>query len=143
EEIVASYERHVSPISGAIRSLRRLAAGPGRLLHSYDAGPNLAHFGDPLNGAQAGFRAHAGGKGRTDVDARASAIGEALERYSGVFHGDEPRRRARAVDLGERAIAPNDCMLWSAAQYERRRAWNHPGRPPHEIVPEPFSALTA
>ncbi|MBV8608787.1 MAG: YcaO-like family protein, partial [Singulisphaera sp.] len=31
----------------------------------------------------------------SDLQAKASGLGEALERFSGVFQGDEPRRKAR------------------------------------------------
>jgi len=67
------------------------------------------------------------GKGTSDVQARASALCEGLERYSGVFRGDEPRRRARLSELGDAAIPPNDCLLFSERQYRERDAHNAAG----------------
>jgi len=60
----------------------------------------------------------------SDVQARASALCEALERASGVLRGDEPRRTARFQDLGDFGIHPNMVMLYSTRQYEQRDAWN-------------------
>ncbi len=59
----------------------------------------------------------------SDIQAKTSALGEAIERYSGVFQGDESRIHARFKDL-DRAIHPNACMLFSERQYERRQQWN-------------------
>jgi ribosomal protein S12 methylthiotransferase accessory factor len=67
------------------------------------------------------------GKGTSDVQARASGLCEGLERYSGVFRGDEPRRRARLSELGGSAVAPADCLLFSARQYRERDARNATG----------------
>src|SRR5262249_23754559 len=77
------------------------------------------------------------GKGTTDVQARASALCEGLERYSGVFRGDEPRHRARLRELGEAAIPLNDCLLFSDRQYREREARNAAGRRFH-FGPVPF-----
>ena len=62
------------------------------------------------------------GKGVTDAQAKASVIYacEGLERYSGVYRGDEPRRRARLDELGDQAIRLNDCLLFSEQQYRER-----------------------
>jgi ribosomal protein S12 methylthiotransferase accessory factor len=68
------------------------------------------------------------GKGVTCDQAKASALCEALERYSAVFQGNELRRRGSLVDLGEPAIHPNSVMQFSELQYRTRREWNavHP-----------------
>ena len=39
---------------------------------------------------------------------------------SGAFQGSEVRQRATLQQLGNQAIHPNACMLFSAAQYTRR-----------------------
>jgi ribosomal protein S12 methylthiotransferase accessory factor len=42
---------------------------------------------------------------------------EAIERYSGIFQGDEIRARRRFTDFAPGdAISPNDVLLYSAAQ---------------------------
>jgi ribosomal protein S12 methylthiotransferase accessory factor len=77
------------------------------------------------------------GKGTSDAQARASALCEGLERYSAVFRGDEPRRRARLTDLGDAGIHPNACMHFSDRQYREREALNAEG-PGYDDVPLPF-----
>ena len=60
------------------------------------------------------------GKGSTAEQGEASALMEAMERYSGIFQGDEIRVTRRFTDFppGD-AIAPNDVMLFSDAQFAR------------------------
>jgi ribosomal protein S12 methylthiotransferase accessory factor len=60
---------------------------------------------------------------------------EAIERYSGIFQGDEIRTTRRFADFpaGD-AIVPNDVMLYSDAQYQRTPA---SADEPHE-TPAPF-----
>jgi oxazoline/thiazoline synthase len=77
------------------------------------------------------------GKGATAAQAKASALGEALERSSGRFHGDEPRRTASYRALGEQAIHPNACMRYSDKQYAERAAWNARGAAAC-LVPDPL-----
>ena len=77
------------------------------------------------------------GKGATDIQARASGLCEGLERYSGVFRGDEPRRRARMATLGGAAVHPHDCLLYSERQYRDRDAWNARSSR-YNFVPVPF-----
>jgi ribosomal protein S12 methylthiotransferase accessory factor len=77
------------------------------------------------------------GKGTGDVQARASALCEGLERYSGVLRGDEPRRRARLADLGGAAVPLNDCLLFSERQYCERDARNA-GAGRFSFIPVPF-----
>jgi ribosomal protein S12 methylthiotransferase accessory factor len=64
------------------------------------------------------------GKGTGDAQARASALCEGLERYSGVFRGDEPRRSARQAELSGAAVSLNDCLLFSERQYRERETLN-------------------
>jgi ribosomal protein S12 methylthiotransferase accessory factor len=78
-----------------------------------------------------------GGKGQSDMQARASALGEAIERYCGTWQGDEPRVAGSLGDLGARAIHPKRCLLYSAAQYRRREEGNRDGSRQHR-VPVPF-----
>jgi ribosomal protein S12 methylthiotransferase accessory factor len=51
-----------------------------------------------------------------------ACIGEALERYSLVYRGDEPMVRASFTELD--AIHPNSVLLYSDAQYRQRDQWN-------------------
>ena len=72
---------------------------------------------------RAGLSGGSFGKGSTAEQAEASALMEAIERYSGIFQGDEIRVTRRFTDFAPGdAIPPNDVLLFSDAQYRRRRA---------------------
>jgi oxazoline/thiazoline synthase len=139
EVTVERFQHHVSPVTGAVSRLAR-AAGTRPPLHVYlagDAGPRR-HGAD--DGWPPGTTTVPCGKGTTDAQARASALGEALERYSGEFAGDEPRRAGTLAELAPAAIHPNDCMGFSQRQYERREETNAESRSPRTFVPVPFDA---
>lgn len=115
----------------------RRAHGPDHL-HAYMAGGPIARIHGEQRGWEPVVEQLSGGKGTTDPDARASALCEALERYSGGFFGDEPRRNARMEELGDDAIAPNDYMRFSERQFDEREKWNDRSGSYRTRVPEPF-----
>jgi len=73
----------------------------------------------------------------TEAQARASAVGEAVERYSGIFRGDEVRIKASYQEIGDEAIHPSVCMNFSARQYREREEGNR-RESEHNWVPQPF-----
>ncbi len=73
-----------------------------------------------LRGLRQILRHKSSGKGKTDAQSRASGFGEAVERYSFIYQGDEPRRRATLAELGELAIPPERCLHFSEFQYANR-----------------------
>jgi len=75
------------------------------------------------------------GAGLTLGEARRRARAEAIERASGVFRGDEPRIRASYRELGEAAVHPAACLLFSERQ---RRAAGSASRSPLTRVPRAF-----
>ena len=117
-----SYQHHVSPITGAVSGVDEIS--PNARLYVYSAGPNMARPADTIGRLRGGLRSRSAGKGRSHDQARCSALCEALERYSGRFDGTEARRRGSYRQLGEQAIHPNACMLWSDAQYDHAERWN-------------------
>jgi len=113
----ARYRHHVSPVTGLVSGLQALTAGP---IHVWRNAGGTAW-----------------GKGTTAAQARIAALCESLEMASGRFHGDEARVRASYRSLGERAIHPNACMLFSDRQYAHRQEWNaEAGWFRH--IPQPF-----
>jgi ribosomal protein S12 methylthiotransferase accessory factor len=70
-----------------------------------------------VNQLREGLSGGSFGKGSTAEQGEASALMEAIERYSGIFQGDEIRVTRRFSDFapGE-AILPNDVLLFSDAQ---------------------------
>src|SRR5262249_12529151 len=127
EQTVAEYGHHVSPITGAVSHLVPTPVDGQATIHVYSAGHNVARYADNLHSLRRGLRSENAGKGATDAQARASGLCEALERYSGIFRGDEPRLQASFRELGEQAVHANACMLFSELQYQRRDAWNERG----------------
>jgi ribosomal protein S12 methylthiotransferase accessory factor len=76
------------------------------------------------------------GKGSTAEQGEASALMEAIERYSGIFQGDEIRTARRFTDFAPGdAIHPNDVQLFSDTQFQDRHAQSPDDSHP---VPEPI-----
>jgi bacteriocin biosynthesis cyclodehydratase domain-containing protein len=118
-ETVARWTSLIDSLTGVVSALERVDAGSPHV-HVYAAGANLAQPQDSWRNVKASLRRSAGGKGLSDAQARASALGEAVERYSGRFQGDEPRVSATLRSLGDAALHPNDIMLFSRHQLEAR-----------------------
>jgi len=75
------------------------------------------------------------GRGGNCEEAARGCIGEALERHSLIYRGDEHLVRARFSSL--EAIHPDNIQLFSQSQYQGRREWN--AKTEEEfLVPEPF-----
>jgi ribosomal protein S12 methylthiotransferase accessory factor len=137
-ETLGRYEHHVSRLTGAVTMLERFPCSDGGVVNVYGAGHNAARRQTSLDDIRRGLRSHSAGKGATDLQARASALCEALERHSGIFRGDEPRTKpCRLRDLGEAGIHPNLCLQYSDKQYRERATLNELHSSP-TAVPEPF-----
>ncbi|HEX4722945.1 MAG TPA: TOMM precursor leader peptide-binding protein [Pseudonocardiaceae bacterium] len=117
------YQHLVSPVTGIIKEIRRDDRGPA-LFNAFRSGANIAARADDLQTFAAVLRRENGGKGVTAEQAEVGAMCEAIERYSGHFHGDEATVRGSLRSLGERAIHPNDCQLYHERQYATRADWN-------------------
>ena len=117
-ETVAHFRKHVSPLTGVVSQLERIKS-EHPLDVSYLARHNFSPRPETIEALQAGLSADSWGKGSTAEQGEASALMEAIERYSGIFQGDEIRTTRRFVDFPEGdAILPNDIQLLSDAQYE-------------------------
>jgi bacteriocin biosynthesis cyclodehydratase domain-containing protein len=124
QETLDRYSYHVSPICGAVSQLQKSVPAGNSVMHVYTSGNNAARGPQSMRGLKTDLRHSSAGKGTSDVQAKASALCEALERYSGIFRGDEPRRVASYSELGDIAIHPNACMLFSERQYRERDVRN-------------------
>ena len=130
-ETLARLEQFVSPITGIVSSVEQLPAIGG--MHVFAAVHIQAPAAARAEGGALGRKGAANGKGASEEQARASCLGEAVERYSGGFFGDEPRRTARLDEIGALALSPEELLLYSDAQYAARR---DPGEVhPAEAVP--------
>ena len=137
DETLRRFGHHVSDITGVVSTLTADPIDPDGVLHVYTSGRNLALTSRTLDGLRVNMRRGASGKGMTDIQARASGLCEAIERYSAVFQGDEPRIHASFHQRAGDAIHPSACMLFSDAQYASRIEWNQRHAPANRI-PEPF-----
>ena len=139
EATLARYGHLVSPISGVVTRVERTTDMADPWLHVHMAGANLALRIKSLSTLRWSLRNQSSGKGSTAPQSAASALCEAVERYSGAFHGEEIRRRKRYSDFaaeGE-AIHPNEVQLFSDRQLDhadRINAREHP----FNVVPARF-----
>ncbi len=69
-------------------------------------------------------RAFCRGNGANFQDAYSAAFGEAVERYSYVFQGNEETFWATASQLPPNSLNPDACNQFSQEQYKNREAWN-------------------
>jgi ribosomal protein S12 methylthiotransferase accessory factor len=138
QETLNHYQHHISPITGVVRELRKAVAGSSNLTHTYVAKHHFATIFDDLSALHQNIGGRSAGKGKTEIQARASAFCEAIERYSGVFQGDEFREKSSYQKMGDKAIHPNACMNFSPTQYQNRPDWNVSCSGWFQKVPEPF-----
>jgi ribosomal protein S12 methylthiotransferase accessory factor len=117
---VARNRKHVSPLTGVVTRLERIEADLP-MNTNWFAQHNFSAPAQNVNELRSGLTGGSFGKGSTVEQAEASALMEAIERYSGIFQGDEIRMTRRFTDFapGE-AIAPNDVLLFSEAQSRPR-----------------------
>jgi ribosomal protein S12 methylthiotransferase accessory factor len=118
---VARHRKHVSPLTGVVSRLERIQADLP-LNTNWFATHNFAARPDTIGELKAGLSGGSFGKGSTADQGEASALMEAIERYSGSFQGDEIRVTRRFMDFAAGdAILPNDVRLFSDAQYREMR----------------------
>ena len=115
---VARFRKHVSPLTGVVTRLERIEADLP-MNTNFFAGHNFSGPALTVDALRSGLTGGSFGKGSTAEQGEASALMEAIERYSGIFQGDEIRTPKRFTDFspGE-AIHPNDVLLFSDAQYQ-------------------------
>jgi oxazoline/thiazoline synthase len=120
---VARFRRHVSPLTGVVSRLEPIKADLPLNTNFY-ATHNFSGPAETVSELRAGLSGGSYGKGSTAEQGEASALMEAIERYSGIFQGDEIRAKRRFADFpaGE-AIPPNEVLLFSDAQLRQ-------GQPP-------------
>jgi ribosomal protein S12 methylthiotransferase accessory factor len=139
EETLRLYQHHVSPLTGVVQHLKPLHAGQGELAPVViDSGPNFARRSGNLDFLRQTLRGRSNGKGVSSTQARASGMCEAIERYCGVFQGDEARRQDTLKGLGADAFHPHLLLGFSERQYARREEWNAHHASRMHFIPHPF-----
>ena len=133
EQTLNRWQHHISPITGVVSALVRTSE-PGSN-HSYLAAHNFGKATD-LTSLRHNLHNKAAGKGRTESQAKTSGFCEAIERYSGLFQGDEIRASHTYTQL-DSAIHPTSCLQFSQNQYQNRQALNQTYAGV-DFIPEPF-----
>jgi len=135
QETVDRLQKYVSPLLGVVRDLRETSGN--ELTHAFIARHHFVTIKDDLERLRDTVSGRSGGKGRSEIQAKASGLCEAIERYSGIFEGYESRKKARYVDIESEAIHPYDCLLFSENQYRDRQNLDCYRESKYKI-PDPF-----
>ncbi len=117
---VARFRKHVSPLTGVVTRLERIEADLP-MNTNFLAQHNFSAPAQSVDQLRSGLSGGSFGKGSTAEQGEASALMEAIERYSGIFQGDEIRLTRRFSDFpaGD-ALLPNDVQLFSETQIRTR-----------------------
>jgi len=138
EETLSILEPLVSPLTGVVRYVRKVPVECAEQVHVYTASHAHSYHASNLRTLRSDRRDHSGGKGMADLDARVSAMCEAVERFSSIHRGTEEARVAHLSDLGPEGVHPNELLLFSESQYRERETWNAKQRGGLQWVPEPY-----
>ncbi len=132
--------RHLSdPLLGIVSQLLPVATADEDWNHTYVATHRFSPENMDFAQLRHGLRSKSSGKGSSRQQAMASAFGEAIERYSGIYQGNEASTRCRFHDFAAGdALPPNDVMGFSEQQYARRDITNRLGKRAPFHIPEPF-----
>ncbi|MCK1396411.1 TOMM precursor leader peptide-binding protein [Bradyrhizobium sp. 1] len=132
---VSRFRKHVSPLTGVVTRLERIDVDLP-MNTNYFAQHNFSAPARSIDQLRSGLSGGSFGKGSTAEQGEASALMESIERYSGIFQGDEIRRTRRFADFApDDALLPNDVQLFSETQF-KNRFLQQPDDP--HPVPEPF-----
>lgn len=128
EQTLEKYQHLISPITGVVRVLTPVLED-GELAYVYTAGHNQALKVYELYSLKHGLRNANSGKGASRTQAKASALCEALERFSGERNGTEvivtgSYDQMIALHGKQNIILPNTVMHFSEQQFAQRALIN-------------------
>ena len=93
---------HISPLTGIVHTLRPTSTWTeeNSLIPSYVTGHNFVYVAKDdsldLDFLRASLQGGSSGKGEASHAGESQCLCESIERYSGLFQGDEARIRARS-----------------------------------------------
>ncbi len=140
EQSYNQYKHHISNITGVISSLKKTEYFPDFFGEIYSANyaENFNNFNfEKSRMLTAGVSC---GKGKTIIQAKISAIGEAIERFSTKSFGNEKKFSAKYSDIKDISLNPEKILLFSEKQYKYREYWNNAAET--AFVPEKFDEQT-
>jgi ribosomal protein S12 methylthiotransferase accessory factor len=114
-EIVGNWADFVSPRTGVIRTVSRVQRGAEEPSPPFIYQSEVSHF--DFRAVKAQDRASAG-KGMTEEEAIRGAIGEAIERYCTSHVDHSALVTSSWQPVSDRAVAPQEFVLYSARQYD-------------------------
>src|SRR4029079_19187264 len=133
---VARFRKHVSPLTGVGSRLERIDVDLPMNTNVF-ATHNFSGRPETVDQLKSGLSGGSFGKGATSEQGEASGLMEAIERYSGIFQGDEIRVTRRFTDFAPGdAILPNDVLLFSEAQSQAHQEEAEEGHT--QTAPAPF-----
>lgn len=138
EETYEQYQRHISPITGVVQFVRHEREEDSAPVFNYLSGANIAMQNPALYWLNNHVRSFTGGKGKNHAQAKTGALCEALERYSCTSTGEDDILHATYAALGEQALHPCSCMLFSDAQYKNRDTLNEQCLKHYFLIPAKF-----
>ncbi|MCX4161523.1 MULTISPECIES: TOMM precursor leader peptide-binding protein [Paraburkholderia] len=142
QQVFQRYAHLISPVTGAVAYLHPMPKRHAGLRKVYVAGYLTCPDRVPDNNR---FDKICSGKGRSDEQARVSALCETLERFSGVFQGDEAVTRGSLADLSRReqhegaVLHVNALQQFSDRQFEQRAIINAQTDDVRKQVPPRFT----
>ena len=141
DQTLKKYRHLVSSVSGVVTWLKQNSDESDPWFHVHTSGSNFALRSKSLSSLRRSLRSKSVGKGSTEKQSEASALCEAIERYSCAFHGDEIRRRGSYSEFMDSedstAIHPNQMQLFSDYQIENAVEINA-RKHPYNIIPDKF-----
>jgi len=137
ENTLARLEPLCSSVLGVIHSVERVPPADSPI-QVYQAFYRPVSSIENRNASDVPRYRTALGKGQTHTQAKVSALSEAVERLSAYYRGTEALRMCSLNDLGEEAIHPNQCMLYSKKQYQSRQGVQRSDLEMFFAAPEPI-----
>jgi len=137
-EAFDQYKHLIDPRTEMLRNLQRLDTPSDSLIHTYTINHSLVSVIDTLEKLRISEQGGSSGKGKTEAQAKASALFEALERFSSVWQGDEYHIMGSYNDLKPKALHPCQLLGFSESQYASRVAWNAACPSISLYIPVPF-----
>ncbi|NES65114.1 MAG: TOMM precursor leader peptide-binding protein [Okeania sp. SIO2D1] len=139
DQTMKRYKKLISPITGVVSALVRVSDPKNPVIHTYRAIHSF-RTAKNLDTLRRSLSHKSGGKGKSDRQSRASGFCEAIERYSAIFQGDEPRKKSTLAELGEQGIHLEKCLHFSPTQYANREELNAKCKVAHDWIPQPYDA---
>jgi bacteriocin biosynthesis cyclodehydratase domain-containing protein len=143
DEALEGLQEHISPITGIVTNVTEIKTGTD-LFSTYAAGHSFAtpptRFDLLVKTMRGGL---SGGKGRTQNRAKMGALGEAIERATCVYRGDERQKLATCRELAGEAADLRALLGFSDAQYHNRDKLNQMSGSPFDFIPKRIGADTS